>query len=180
MLAELCVFKIHWMLRRPERSVLDSGLASLQNEGLRCLEEADIFFTLKREESTWSSNFEGLEDRERATLLENSWRLPQIAVQLLNSGTEQPNEDIREQIWEVGAALESQISCNDNGWRWDHPICSAPSIYVVGYMSAFVRKDDLATREDTSSSITGEVCSTAGAGLAQVGHEERGATEGIY
>ncbi len=99
MVAELCVLKIHWMLRRPERNVLDSGLASLQNEGLRCLEEADTFFTLSREESTWSSDFEGLEDRERATLLQNSWRLPQIAVQLLNSGKEQPNDDIREQIW---------------------------------------------------------------------------------
>ena len=100
MVAELCVYKIHWMLRRPERNVLGSELVSLQNEGLRYLEEADTFFTLRREESTWSSNLEGLEDRERATLLnEKSWRLPQIAVQLLNIGKEQPNSDIREQIW---------------------------------------------------------------------------------
>jgi CHAT domain-containing protein len=63
------------------------------------LEEADTFFTLRREESTFSSDFEGLVDRERATLLENSWRLPQIAVQLLNSGKEQPDNDIREQVW---------------------------------------------------------------------------------
>ena len=99
MLAELCVFKIHWMLRRPESNTLDSGLISLRDEGLRRLEEADTFFTLRREESTWSSNFEGLEDRERVTLLENSWRLPQIAIQILISSKEEPNEDIREQIW---------------------------------------------------------------------------------
>ncbi|MCJ1282851.1 hypothetical protein MMC26_002177 [Xylographa opegraphella] len=99
MVAELCVFKIQWILRRPEKNSLDSELDFLQNEGLRCLEEADAFFTLRHEEFTWSSNFEGLEDRERATLLENSWRIPQIAVQLLNSSKKQPSDDIREQIW---------------------------------------------------------------------------------
>ena len=97
--AEVCVLRLHWMLRRKGAKVSDPDLVDVRETGLRCLEQADSFFTLRRQESTWSGGVQGLEERERATVAENAWRLPRTAIQLLTAGTPDLDEDDRVEIW---------------------------------------------------------------------------------
>ena len=97
--AELCVMKIHWLQQRESEVLKEVDLDKIRKTGLRSLDEAESYFALKRQESTWDRDLEGLEQRERATYSENSWRVPQIAMQLLNAGKAQADESRRIELW---------------------------------------------------------------------------------
>lgn len=99
MAAQLCVFKLNWLLRRPGKSMSDPELLELQTTGLDFLEKAESFFESRHQTSTWANDLEGLEARERANLVGNSWELPRIAMMLLDAGNVEPNEEIRIQMW---------------------------------------------------------------------------------
>ena len=97
--AVVCLWRIHWLLRRPGKTMSDPDLSELQETSLQYLEEAESVFSLRNQESTWSSNLEGLEARERANTFDNSWKVSRIAIQLLNAGDVAPDEGRTMQMW---------------------------------------------------------------------------------
>lgn len=99
MAATMSVWKLHWLLRRPGKSMSDPDLLELQQTGLGFLEKAESFFEYRHQSSTWANDLEGLEVRERVNLVGNSWELPRIAMQLLHAGNNEPDEDRRIQMW---------------------------------------------------------------------------------
>ncbi len=99
MAAELCVMKIHWLHERSGKALQEADVDKIREIGLQNLEQAESFFASKRQESTWDRDLEGLEQRERATYAENSWRVAQIAMQLLNAGDDEADEPRRVEMW---------------------------------------------------------------------------------
>ena len=99
LVAELCILRIHWLQLRKGGVLDETDLERIRETGLRNLEYAEVFFASKRQNSTWDRDLEGLEQRERATSRENSWTIPQIAMQLLNAGNVEPNESRRVEMW---------------------------------------------------------------------------------
>lgn len=97
--AEVCCLKIHWLLRQPGKVLPATELSELQEVGLQDLEKAESFFSSRHQESTWSSDIEGLEARDKINLLANSWNISLIALQLLHAGGIEPDEDRRVQMW---------------------------------------------------------------------------------
>lgn len=97
--AELCVLKIHWLHQLHGKALQEARLESIRETGLQNLEEAEAYFASKGRESTWNRDLEGLEQRGRATYSENSWRVPQIAMQLLNAGNTKADESRRTEMW---------------------------------------------------------------------------------
>ena len=97
--AELCVLKMHWLHQPHGKALQETDLENIRDTGLQNLEKAESYFASKRRESTWNRDLEGLEQRERATYSENSWRVPQIAMQLLNIGNTNVDESRRTEMW---------------------------------------------------------------------------------
>ena len=97
--AELCVMKIRWLQQRKDEVFKEADLEDIRKIGLQNVEKAESYFASKRQESTWDRNLEGFEQRERATYSENSWRVPQIAMQLLDAGDAQAHESRRTEMW---------------------------------------------------------------------------------
>lgn len=97
--AEVCALRIHWLLRQPGKVLSATELSNLQGAGLRDLEKAESFFSSRHQESAWSSNLEDLEARDKINLLEGSWRVALIALQLLRAGDFLSDEDRGMQTW---------------------------------------------------------------------------------
>lgn len=97
--AELCVMKIHWLHRRQGKALKETDVEIIRETGLQNLEHAESFFASKRQETTWDRDLEALEQRERATYAENSWRVAQIAMQLLNAGNVEADESRKVEMW---------------------------------------------------------------------------------
>lgn len=97
--AELCVMKIHWLHRRQGKALKETDVEIIRETGLQNLEHAESFFASKRQETTWDRDLEALEQRERATYAENSWRVAQIAMQLLNAGNVEADEFRKVEMW---------------------------------------------------------------------------------
>ena len=97
--AEMCLFKLYWMLLQQGKSLSDSELAELQTTGLECLDQADEFFTPLLREATWSHGLESVQERERSISTSTSWRIPQLAVRLLVAGGIPSDEEKRKAIW---------------------------------------------------------------------------------
>ena len=99
MAAHILTLKIHWLLLQPGRSMTDPDLRELRETGLGYLEEANAYFTFRHQEATLDHSLEGLEARERANVVGNTWNIPQKAIQLLHAGDIEPDENTRTQIW---------------------------------------------------------------------------------
>lgn len=97
--ADILILKIHWFLLQPGKSMTDPDLREIRETGLRYLEEANTCFSSRHHEATLDYSLEGLEARERANLVGNTWNIPQKAIQLLHAGDIEPDENTRTQIW---------------------------------------------------------------------------------
>lgn len=97
--AEVCVLRIHWLLRQSGTVSSATELSELQGAGLEELEKAESFFSSRQQESAWSSNLEDLDARDNISLLESSWKVPLIALQLLRAGDFGSDEDRAVQTW---------------------------------------------------------------------------------
>ncbi|KAL9125548.1 MAG: hypothetical protein Q9217_005259 [Psora testacea] len=97
--ADICLLKIHWLLRRPGKSMLDSDLLELREAGLRFLEEAESYFNSNLQNSTLYNDLQGLEARDQVTLALNTWNFPQKAMGLLHAGDVEPDEERTTQMW---------------------------------------------------------------------------------
>jgi len=97
--AELCVMKIYWLHQRQGKAMNETDVETIRERGLQNLELAESFFASKRQEITWGRDLDALEQRQRATNAENSWRIAQIAMQLLNAGKVEANESRKLEMW---------------------------------------------------------------------------------
>jgi len=97
--AELCVMKIYWLHQRQGKAMNETDVETIRERGLQNLELAESFFASKRQETTWGRDLDALEQRQRATNAENSWRIAQIAMQLLNAGKVEANESRKLEMW---------------------------------------------------------------------------------
>ena len=97
--AEVCLFKLYWILLQPGRMISDPDLLELQGIGLDLLEKAEEFFTPLLREVTWSHGLDSIEERERSISTSVSWRIPQLAVRLLIAGGIPVDDSKRKRIW---------------------------------------------------------------------------------